>query len=289
MPPISFFVQTYNTAPFLAECIEGILRQQGNYEFEIILIDDASTDGTEQVARSFKDPRLRYIRHEKNQGAIATANEGYALCRGRFIARNDSDDRYHPNFLVKTVPVLEEDPRLGLVYGDISMIDAQGRGIGERVVNRKNVPLRGNEFLPLLLNNYIPAPTTIMRREALQPLLPIPGDLRFFDWYLTTGITEQWDSCYVNEVLADYRIHTTNMHRSMIRDRTGEATSLKVLDRLFANGLRQEEKRRWRRHVYTATYLEYADKYFGTRMNEDARRCYRQAVALEPSCLLHPG
>jgi glycosyltransferase involved in cell wall biosynthesis len=83
MPEISFFVQTYNTAPYLEECIDSILAQRGNYDYEIILPDDASTDQTEQVARSLTDPRIRYIRHAKNAGAIATANEGYALRTGK--------------------------------------------------------------------------------------------------------------------------------------------------------------------------------------------------------------
>jgi glycosyltransferase involved in cell wall biosynthesis len=287
---VSFFVQAYNTAAYVGECLESILQQQGAQDFDVLVIDDASTDDTAGEIARLTDPRLRVIRHARNQGAIATANEGYGTVHGEFVVRVDSDDRLRPEFLRKTVPVLVQHPELGLVYGDIATIDPQGSVTSSgRLVERHGRPARGNEFLPLLLENYIPAPSTMVRRKALAPLLPIPAGLRFLDWYVTTGITEQWDSEFVDEVLADYRIHSDNMHRAMIRDRGGEATSLRVLDALFERPARQQEKRRWRRRVYASCYLTYARKYFGCRMNRDAARCYWRAAATRPATLLEPG
>ena len=60
--------------------------------------------------------------------------------------------------------------------------------------------------------------------SALLPLLPVPSDLSFLDWYITTGIAQSWQTHFVDEALADYRVHPTNMHGTMIRDRTGERT-----------------------------------------------------------------
>lgn len=268
-------------------CLESALSLRGNVSTEIIAIDDASTDGTGKTLRQFSDPRLRVIIHERNQGAIATANEGYSLARGKYVARLDSDDCYRPSFLEKAVPVLEREPRMGMVYGDIATIDTQGHVTAKgNMVRRNGRPVHGNEFFALLEENFVPAPTTLMRREALQPLLPVPAELKFLDWYLTTGIAESWDSFYVAEVLADYRIHTTNMHRTMIRDRTGEATSFRILDALFRSPVRHEEKRCWRNRIYACNYLVYADKYFGYGMNADARRCYLSAIRYRPSYLL---
>jgi glycosyltransferase involved in cell wall biosynthesis len=289
-PRVSFFVQAFNTAAYVGECLESILQQQCPYAFDVLAIDDASTDGTAAEMARFSDPRLRVVRHEQNHGAIATANEGYASTAGEFVVRVDSDDRLRPGFLNKTVPRLIESPDLGLVYTDIAAIDADGALTSPGgLVHRQNRPARGNEFLPLLLENYIPAPSTMVRREALAPLLPIPEDFRFLDWYLTTGITERWNSEYVDEVLADYRIHSDNMHRAMIRDRGGETTSLRVLDALFQRPARQDEKRRWRRRVYASCYLTYAQKYFGCGMNRDAVRCYWRAATTRPATLLKPG
>jgi glycosyltransferase involved in cell wall biosynthesis len=286
---VNIFVQAYNTAAYVGECLESILGQRGVEDFEVLVIDDASTDATAQELARFRDRRLRVLRHQTNRGAIATANEGYASGSAPFVIRVDSDDRLRPDFLQRTVPLLEAHAGVGMVYSDVAMIDEQGRiGCPGGVVERPRQPAHGNELYPLLLKNYIPAPSTIVRREALVPLLPIPGDFRFLDWYLTTGIAERWNSMFVDEVLADYRVHGENMHRAMIADRSGEATSLKVLDRLFQRPHRREEKRHWRRQVYASCYVTYAEKYFGFGMNRDARRCYRAAAALQPSVLLRP-
>jgi glycosyltransferase involved in cell wall biosynthesis len=288
-PRVSIFVQAYNTAAYVGECLASVLAQETRHAFEVLVIDDASTDGTADLIASVDDQRVRVIRHSPNTGAIATANEGYGLARGEFVARLDSDDRVRPHFIERTVSALLEQPRLGLAYGDIVTIDAAGRTTSSAGMVRRSRPADGNEFFPLLLDNYIPAPSTMMRREALLPLLPIPSQYRFLDWYLTTGITERWDSCFLPDVLADYRIHGANMHRAMILDGRGEATSQQILDALFRSPVRQDEKRRWRSRVYAKHYLTYAEKYFGCGMNAEARRCYRRAIQLEPGLLLHAG
>ena len=288
-PRVSIFVQAYNTAAYVGDCLASVLAQESRHAFEVLVIDDASTDGTTDIIARLADPRVRLIRHQPNTGAIATANEGYGLARGEFIARLDSDDRLRPQFIERTVSALLANPRLGLAYGDVVTIDAAGCVTSSTGMVRRSGPEVGNEFLPLLLENFIPAPSTMVRREALQPLLPIPSHYRFLDWYITTGITEQWDSCFVPEVLADYRVHGENMHQAMILDRRGEATSQQVLDALFSHPVRQDEKRRWRSRVYARHYLTYAEKYFGFGMNADARRCYRRALQLEPALLFQKG
>jgi glycosyltransferase involved in cell wall biosynthesis len=288
-PRVTIFVQSYNTAAYVGECLASVLAQQSRLALEVLVIDDASTDGTSELIGSFTDPRLRVIRHERNTGAIATANEGYAMARGEFIARLDSDDRLHPHFVERSVAALQANPRSGLAYGDAVTIDDAGRVTSTGGVVRRSGPNVGNEFFALLLDNYIPAPATMVRREPLQSLLPIPSHYRFLDWYVTTGITERWDSCFIPEVLADYRVHGANMHRAMILDRRGEATSQEILDQLFQGPARRDEKRRWRRRVYARHFLTYAEKYFGCGMNADARRCYRRAIQLEPALLFQKG
>ena len=287
---VSFFVQAYNTEQYVGECIQSILDQRGSYELDVLVIDDASTDATAAEIARFRDARLRFVRNSANRGAIATANDGYRSVSGDAIVRVDSDDRLRPDFLAKTMPRLEEDPARGLVYGDIATVDAHGRITCEGGMVRRGVrPAAGNEFFSLLLENFIPAPGTVVRRDALMPLLPIPAGYRFLDWYLTTGITERWDSYYVDEVVADYRLHSANMHHAMVLDRTGEVTSAQILERLFSNGFRSEEKARWRRRAYGSHYLTYADKYFGCGLNDDARRCYLHAIWNQPTLSLDPG
>jgi len=289
-PRIGFFVQAYNTAPYIGDCLDSIFRQRGSYDVEVLVIDDASTDATAMEIERFKSPRMRVIRHERNHGAMATANEGYLNVPGDFIVRVDSDDRFRPEFLEKTVPWLERDDRLGFVYGDIATMDETGRVTSTAgVVHRPGLPESGDEFLPLLMQNYVPAPTTLVRRRALDGVLPAPANLTFVDWYVTTGVAERWHVRFVPDILADYRIHSHNMHRTMILDRTGEASSAQILESRLSGAYRKSEKRAWRRRVYASHFLTYADKYFGAGMTGDARRCYRNAIRQRPSLVLDAG
>jgi len=290
LPLVSFFVQAYNTGPWVRECLRSVLSQHGGYHFEVIVIDDASTDNTRELIAGFSDSRIHFIPHARNQGPIETANEGYAAMRGRYIIRVDSDDRLRPQFLSRAVPVLESNPRVGFVYGDIATMNERGQITCEGdFVKRGGRPPMGDEFFPLLLDNFVPAPTTLIRREALQQLLPVPSSFSFLDWYITTGIAENWLTYFVDEVLADYRVHPSNAHSSMILDRTGEKTIFQVLETLSQNGRRSADKDRWRRRVYAAQYLKLGDNYFGCGMNADARRCYWRAAANVPTKLFQRG
>jgi glycosyltransferase involved in cell wall biosynthesis len=287
---VSFFVQAYNTVRYVGECLDSILAQKGGYALDVLVIDDASTDGTAAEIARIKDARVRVVRHDRNHGAMATANEGYLAVTGDFLVRIDSDDRLRPEFLQKTVPVLARNPRLGMVYGDVATVDEVGCVTAAGgVVNRHGLPETGNEFFPLLMDNYVPAPATLVRRAALEGVLPAPPGLSFVDWHVTTAIAERWDSQFVPEVLADYRVHSQGMHRTMILDRSGEVSSLQILEARLDGSWRQVEKRRWRRRVYASHYLTYADKYFGVGMTTDARRCYLHAIRTRPSTILTPG
>ncbi|NEO21427.1 glycosyltransferase [Moorena sp. SIO4A5] len=289
-PLVSFTVTAYNTEKYIGECLDSILAQEGNYDFEIVVVDDASKDDTEKIVRSYTDPRLHYIRHTKNQGAFATVNRGFEEARGKFVARIDSDDRYRSDFLTTVVPILQQYPEVGLVYGDIALIDSEGKITNSSGnVARQNRPAKGNELIPLLEKNYLPAPTTIARKEAWAEGLPIPRGFDFCDWYLSTSIAKKWEFYYCDRVLADYRIHQQNHHKSVILDKTGEKITFEVLEQIFSEPDRHLEKQKARKRVYATNYQTYADKYFGCQMIEDARRCYLQAIRYKSQLLLDFG
>lgn len=287
-PLVSFTVTTYNTEKYIAECLDSIFAQQGNYDFEVVVVDDASTDATEQVIRYYTDSRIRYIRHTSNQGAFATVNRGFQEARGQFVTRIDSDDRYRSDFLLTVVPILQKYPEVGLVYGDIAMIDPQGKitAPGGNVL-RQTLPAKGNELIPLLEKNYLPAPTTIARKEAWAEGLPVPRGFDFCDWYLSTSIAKKWDFYYCDQVLADYRVHPQNHHCSIILDKTGESIIFQVLKQVFSEPERQDEKSKAKSRIYGINYLTLANQYFGAKMLDDARRCYIKAIQYQPHFGLH--
>lgn len=285
---ISFIVPCYNYGRFLADCVESIRQQEGDWAYEILIIDDASTDDTQEVIGTFlPDPRIRVITHERNQGHARTVNEGLRAARGELIARIDPDDRYRPGFLSRMVPVFAVHPEVGLVYGDAAIIDAQGRvQVASCDCVHGGRDFKGSEFIPLLEKNFICAPTMIARREAWLSVPPVPEWLAFNDWYFTLFMARNWDSFYIDAVLAEYRVHTSNHHSLIARNKTEERSIFWLLDQFYLSPERnpdlEQKKRRRKRRIYAAHYRDCGLKYFGFRHYEDARRCLLRALALNP-------
>ena len=294
MPLITFIIPCYNYARYLPDCLNSILQQEGKFDFEIILIDDASTDDTGEVIRSYNDPRIRVITHAVNVGHAGTISEGLKLARGEYVARIDPDDRYRPGYLSRVIPKFEAHPEVGLVYGNVSLIDEHGAtsvGRGDRVHGGRDY--KGCELVALLGQNFICAPSVMARREAWLKALPVPEWLAFNDWYFTLMMARQYEFYYLDEVLADYRVHGTNHHSRIVLNKTEEPSIFWLLDKIFSTPETSPEleiaKQRARRRIYGAQYLDMADKYFGCDYCGDARRCYLAALRHHPAYLLNPG
>ena len=290
---VSFVVLSYNFAAYLGECVDSILRQDGDHDFEIIVVDDASTDATAALLDSFCDSRITVLRHAENQGHAATVNDGIARARGRFIARIDGDDRYRPGFLNAVLPVFSHHPEVGLVYGDAALMDRTGKITVDTSDRVHGADHKGKELVALLELNFICAPTVIARREAWEPCLPVPSHLAFHDWYFTILMARRYEFYYLHRVLADYRVHPGNHHSRITLDRSEEPSIFYILDTVYSEvetPLELEQtKRRARGIIYGRHYLVLADKYFGVGYNSDARRCYLAAIRNHPAHLLNGG
>ena len=292
-PLVSFVVMCYNTEPYVGDCIRSILGQTSGAAFEVIAVDDCSSDRTFQVLSSFPDARLRLIRHPVNQGARATLHDGIAAARGKFIARIDSDDRYRPGFLAETLPIFERHPEVGLVYGKAALMDPAGTITAPDPPSLFRGDQRRNQLAEILAANFICAPTTIARREAWAAAIPVPEHLSFSDWYINVMMARVSDFYYRDTILADYRVHAGNMHSRLVLERQEEPTIRWVLDTVFqspeASLLLEGAKRRARRRIYGRQYWDLANKYFGAHMNDDARRCYLEALRFQPQRICSPA
>ena len=290
-PHVSFVIPCYNYARFLPDCLNGILGQEGDYSFEIIAVDDCSTDNTLEVLEQFRDSRMTILRHEKNQGHVKTVNEGLGAARGTFVARVDPDDRYRPGFLSTLLPKFAEYPDVAFVYGDAALINAAGV-IEIESTDRVHhgADFKGNELCALLLENFICAPTAIARREAWLEAMPIPAHLAFNDWYFNLMMARKYDFCYVNRVVADYRVHAANHHSKIVKDKSEEPSIRYLLDYIFSvkeeNAEQEARKKAVRSKTYAAQYLTLANKYFGAGLRADARRCYIEAIRFHPATML---
>lgn len=289
-PEVTFVVLCYNLGRFVGECLDSILGQEGPQDFEVVVVDDGSSDDSAAVLKRCTDPRVRIITHVKNQGHIAAVEHGLRAARGRYVARMDADDRYKPNYLASVLPAIRTRSNVGLVYGNVDLIDDAGHVTGRVLDDAHGTSdAEGNELVRLLERNFICAPTVIARREAWLNTLPVPDGLAFHDWYFTVMIARQWDLFHRGAILADYRVHPGNLHTRIVRDGTEEPSIFRVLNMVFADvdrttSLGRAVTRR-RRHIYGAHYLTLARKYLWAGMSGDARRCYLRAIAYRPGYL----
>ena len=193
MPKVSVIIPTHNRAALLPRAVDSVLAQTYR-DFELLIVDDCSTDDTPQVVAGFSDPRVRGIRHERNRRQTGALNTGLAQARGEYAAFLDDDDEFTPDSLAERVALMEESPpETALVYGWADRIDdATGRVIGGR---RPVVEGAGAFEYALEARNITATSTFLVRTAAAR-------EIGGFDERLTAVN----DSFFVCNILSKYRI-----------------------------------------------------------------------------------
>jgi glycosyltransferase involved in cell wall biosynthesis len=175
-PTFSVVLPAYNTASTIRDAVESVLGQTCQ-EFELVVVDDGSTDGTADVLNTFDDHRLRVIRQE-NRGAAAARNVGIAASSGRLVSFLDSDDLWMPSYLEAMRRLFADEPEVVLGYTDAWVIDPEHRRVGTATAmhwQRPPIPPPASSerlLLELLERNFIYAAATI-RRDSLERLGPL--------------------------------------------------------------------------------------------------------------------
>lgn len=203
MPPlVSVIMPTYNRAEYLKEAVESILKQTLQ-DFELIIIDDASTDATFDVLKSFiNDSRVRLYRELHNQGQTVLRNKGLTFASGKFIAWADSDDICLPNRLEKQIAFLDANPDIGVCGTAIEYIGSKS---GRVILPTNDEVIR----TALLFNSTFANPTVIMRQNLFTENLLYDERFLFAEdyelWVRTASMTR---FANLSEVLVRYRVHS---------------------------------------------------------------------------------
>jgi glycosyltransferase involved in cell wall biosynthesis len=196
-PPVSVIIPAYNSALSLGAAIQSVLDQSYS-EFEILVIDDGSTDDTEGVARSFGN-RVSYFRQE-NGGAGAARNQGIARSQGKYVAFLDSDDVWLPTKLAEQIPMLDRDAEIGLVYTDWAVVPEQGEP--EPSVLSKLPAASGYVFEQLVQCGFILTSGTVVRRSCLDEIGDFDEHLSIAqDYDLWLRISYRWKVALLNKPL----------------------------------------------------------------------------------------
>jgi len=149
---ISIVLPTYNGARYLAESIESVLRQSYT-AWELIVVDDASTDETPQMIATYRerDSRIRSLRHAVNRRLPAALNTGFAAARGELLSWTSDDNHYQPDALAELAGTLAERPDVDFVFADYAIIDDEGRTVREVVAQEPLRLLSGEATIPCFL------------------------------------------------------------------------------------------------------------------------------------------
>lgn len=206
VPKVSVIMSVYNGEPFVRQAVESILGQTFT-DFEFLVVDDGSTDGTPDYLAGIKDPRLVVIRNDKNIGLTPSLNRAIRLARGEYLARQDADDVSLPERLEKEVAYLDAHPTVGLVGTRVEWIDEQGHHL-----DRPAFPTQYDNAAvqqQLLGNCCFSHGSVMFRRQALQEAGGGYNEAwnESQDWELWLRMTEGWDGANLEEPLYRYRWH----------------------------------------------------------------------------------
>lgn len=215
-PLVSVLMPAYNHEAFVRPAVESVLAQtEGN--LELIVIDDASTDGTWDIVQSVRDERMRCQRHPANRGAHATLNEALAQARGEYVAILDSDDVYRPARLERLMAESKVGGvRPGLVFSDLRFIDPAGQDIPDHPRARRFAELssRCAELHPASWffagNPAISTSNFFFRRELADHVGRFAALRYTHDWDWALRATRYAAPAWVREPLLDYRVHASN-------------------------------------------------------------------------------
>jgi glycosyltransferase involved in cell wall biosynthesis len=279
MPEVSVIIPTYNSARFLGDAIDSVLAQ--TYEdFEILVIDDGSTDDTRMATRRYGSA-IRYS-FQANQGVSAARNRGISEASGGWIAFLDSDDIWAASKLTRQMEALRARPACGVCHTAFVRLEADGT---TAALPRSTA---GTPVLPelLLVGNVVGTPSTVVCRRSL--LLRAggfdPALSQCADWDMWVRLATMTELLFLDEPLVTYKQHASNMSRN---PELLERDSLRVLSKGFGLPGLPTSLSRLRRRAFGRNYMVLAGTYLHARHILSFLRCAIRAVLLDPTQLLH--
>lgn len=198
-PLISVVMPVYNQSRFIKEAVDSILNQTFS-DFELIIIDDASTDGTTEILKKYTDPRIKLIIKDRNQGVSRAINDGLRLAKGKYIARMDGDDISVKDRFEKQVAILENNPKIFICGSWIQFF-----GNSRKIIKYKETH---NEIITeLLINCSISISSSMFRRKELSHIIFDVNKRSGEDYDFWTKVAWLGEMYNIQEVLLLYRVH----------------------------------------------------------------------------------
>ncbi|HUV42511.1 MAG TPA: glycosyltransferase [Patescibacteria group bacterium] len=275
-PMVSVIIATYNRAQWLKKSIQSILNQTYQ-DFELIVVDDHSTDETPQVVKSFKDQRIKYFQQTKtfpikSQGAAAARNIGLKKAKGDLIAFNDDDDLWKKQKLAKQVKALAKaDKKTGVVYTRIRRISDKEKKL---IPTEKEVVREGDVHRDLFLENWIVAlPAALVKKECFQKAGLFDEDFpRYQDWELWLRISQDYHFQYLPQVLVDSYMLGQGI-------RSDDRALLKATELIFQ---KHQKEIKQDQAIFASWCFRLGDLYYHRQEMKKAREFFKKAYQAQP-------
>jgi len=215
-PLVSVIMPCYNGEKFIGEAIESVINQTCK-NWELIVVDDGSTDNSKEIIRQYciADKRIQYIQHKKNKGIPFARNTGIRASKGEYIALLDQDDKWLSNKLdLQLDKFYMSKPEIGLVFGNINIIDSYGC----LIYKSKNIKINFAKINQrdlvrhLFLNCFIPSITVMFKRKCIKEVGGFDENILWGgdDYELWLRLANKFKFAYINKVLGIRRLHRNN-------------------------------------------------------------------------------
>jgi|GEM_PF-939201 len=279
-PTVSIIIPTYNRAQFIGQTIDSVLAQTFT-DYEIIVVDDASTDDTAQVLAGYGD-RIRVITLETNTGPSLTRNTALQEARGELIAFLDSDDLWYPIMLATTVAHLKKNPATDMVGAAWDVIDESGQPI--RPANKPSnfQPAVQADFLrAIAVGNFLLPLSLLIRRKCFDCCGGFDPTLRAsVDWDLFVRLAAHNHKLDLIDVpVARYRRHRASITGDPQRM---EQASRQLLEKLFSNEALAPRLAGLKEYAYMKMYLAVAKFCHEAGLETERRNFVQMAERLYP-------
>jgi glycosyltransferase involved in cell wall biosynthesis len=223
---VSVLIICYNHEKYIAEAISSVLMQEVDFEYEIVIGEDFSSDQTKRILLEFKEKypeKIKLYLREKNVGANANLELTLNACNGEYIAGLDGDDYWtSKDKLQKQVNLMESNPELSECFHKVTTIYTDDRkkphefpiGLSKNIFNLNDV----------VSNFFIPSPSTLFRRSAIHRLPAAIHSMVNADWMLHVLCAEKGDIGFIDQVMGVYRVHNGGIWSGITRLKVLENT-----------------------------------------------------------------
>ncbi|NIS18110.1 MAG: glycosyltransferase [Aliifodinibius sp.] len=273
MPEVSVIIPAYNSSQYILEALDSVFEQSFK-DFEVIVIDDGSTDNTKKKIDDYPH-QIRYF-HQENGGPAKARNLGIRKSEGKYIAFLDADDVWLSTKLEKQVAAFKKDPELGMVITENSLFDEGG--IYRTTVGKGNYLMRGDLVTNIFLKSGVVTPTVMVRREVFDKVGLFEESLRIAeDDNMWIRIASSYPITLVDEPLAkirDHQLRTMRINQNyIIYTRASVEMLLNKYDSHLAGKIKKLVPRKFYQGNFAIGY-----RYFEREEYSRARQAFREAL-----------